>query len=126
MKKIIASLAFVLLLTGCSSSPSATDLSVSEFTGKVAEQGVVTLDVRTPGEFSEGYIEGAQLIDFQSGNFENEIAALDKSKTYAVYCRSGNRSGQAVKVMREAGFKNLYNLNGGVIDWANAGLPLVN
>ena len=126
MKKIIASLAFVLLLTGCSSSPSATDLSVSEFTGKVAEQGIVTLDVRTPGEFNEGHIEGAQLIDFQSGNFENEIAALDKSKTYAVYCRSGNRSGQAVKVMREAGFKNLYNLNGGVIDWANAGLPLVN
>jgi rhodanese-related sulfurtransferase len=82
--------------------------------------------VRTPGEFNEGHIEGAQLIDFQSGNFENEIAALDKSKTYAVYCRSGNRSGQAVKVMREAGFKNLYNLNGGVIDWANAGLPLVN
>ena len=125
MKKIIASLAFVLLLTGCSSSPSATDLSVSEFTGKVAEQGVVTLDVRTPGEFNEGHIEGSQLIDFQSGNFENEIAALDKSKTYAVYCRSGNRSGQAVKVMREAGFNNLYNLNGGVIDWANAGLPLV-
>ena len=126
MKKIIASLAFVLLLTGCSSNPSATDLSVSEFTGKVAEQGIVTLDVRTPGEFNEGHIEGAQLIDFQSGNFENEIAALDKTKTYAVYCRSGNRSGQAVKVMREAGFKNLYNLNGGVIDWANAGLPLVN
>lgn len=125
MKKIIASLAFVLLLTGCSSSPSATDLSVSEFTGKVAEQGVVTLDVRTPGEFNEGHIEGSQLIDFQSGNFENEIAALDKSKTFAVYCRSGNRSGQAVKVMREAGFNNLYNLNGGVIDWANAGLPLV-
>jgi rhodanese-related sulfurtransferase len=126
MKKVIASLAVVLLLAGCSSSPSATDLSVSEFTGKVAEQGIVTLDVRTPGEFNEGHIEGAQLIDFQSGNFENEIAALDKGKTYAVYCRSGNRSGQAVKVMREAGFKNLYNLNGGVIDWANAGLPLVN
>ena len=126
MKKVIASLAVVVLLAGCSSSPSATDLSVSEFTGKVAEQGIVTLDVRTPGEFNEGHIEGAQLIDFQSGNFENEIAALDKSKTYAVYCRSGNRSGQAVKVMREAGFNNLYNLNGGVIDWANAGLHLVN
>ena len=126
MKKVIATLAVVVLLAGCSSSPSATDLSVSEFTGKVAEQGLVTLDVRTPGEFNEGHIEGAQLIDFQSGNFENEIAALDKSKTYAVYCRSGNRSGQAVKIMRDAGFKNLYNLNGGVIDWANAGLPLVN
>jgi rhodanese-related sulfurtransferase len=126
MKKIIAIFASVLLLAGCSSSSSAVDLSVSEFSSKVTESGIITLDVRTPGEFNEGHIEGAQLIDFQSGNFENEIASLDKSKTYAVYCRSGSRSGEAVKVMRDAGFTNLYNLNGGVIDWANAGLPLVN
>ena len=126
MKKVIALIASVLLLAGCSSSSSAIDLSVTEFSGKVAEAGVITLDVRTPGEFAEGHIEGAQLIDFQSGNFENEISSLDKNATYAVYCRSGNRSGQAVKAMHDAGFHNVYNLNGGVIDWANAGLPLVN
>ncbi len=126
MKKVIALIASVLLLAGCSSSSSAVDLSVTEFSSKVAEAGVITLDVRTPGEFAEGHIEGAQLIDFQSGNFENEISTLDKNATYAVYCRSGNRSGQAVKVMHDAGFHNVYNLNGGVIDWANAGLPLVN
>ena len=126
MKKLIAIMASVLLLAGCSTSSTGTDLNVSEFSSKVTEAGIITLDVRTPGEFNEGHIEGAQLIDFQSGNFENEIATLDKSKTYAVYCRSGNRSGQAVKVMSDAGFSNLYNLNGGVIDWANAGLPLVN
>jgi len=126
MKKVIVLIASVLLLAGCSSSSSTNDLSVSEFSNKVAEAGVVTLDVRTPGEFNEGHIEGALLVDFQSGNFENEIASLDKSKTYAVYCRSGNRSGQAVKVMSEAGFTNIYNLNGGVIDWANAGKTLVN
>jgi rhodanese-related sulfurtransferase len=126
MKKVMALIASALLLAGCSSSSSAIDLSVTEFSAKVAEAGVITLDVRTPGEFAEGYIEGARLIDFQSGNFENEIAALDKNATYAVYCRSGNRSGQAVKVMHDAGFHNVYNLNGGVIDWANAGLPLVN
>ena len=126
MKKVITILASVLLLAGCSSSSSAIDLSVSEFSNKVTEAGIITLDVRTPGEFSEGHIDGALLIDFQSGNFENKIASLDKSKTYAVYCRSGNRSGEAVKVMSDAGFTNLYNLNGGVIDWANAGLPLVN
>ena len=126
MKKVIALFASVLLLAGCSSSSSTVDLSVSEFSSKVTEAGIITLDVRTPGEFNEGHIEGAQLIDFQSGNFENEIATLDKSKTYAVYCRSGSRSGQAVKVMSDAGFTNLYNLDGGVIDWANAGLPLVN
>jgi rhodanese-related sulfurtransferase len=126
MKKLIAIMASVLLLAGCSTSSTATDLNVSEFSSKVTEAGIITLDVRTPGEFNEGHIEGAQLIDFQSGNFENEIATLDKSKTYAVYCRSGNRSGQAVKVMSDAGFTSVYNLNGGVIDWAGAGLPLVN
>ena len=126
MKKVIALIASVLLMAGCSSSSGAIDLSVTDFSSKVAEAGVITLDVRTPGEFAEGHIEGAQLIDFQSGNFENEISALDKNATYAVYCRSGNRSGQAVKVMHDAGFHYVYNLNGGVIDWANAGLPLVN
>ena len=126
MKKLIALIGSILLLAGCSSSSSTIDLSVTEFSSKVAEAGVITLDVRTPGEYAEGHLEGARLIDFQSGNFENEISTLDKNATYAVYCRSGNRSGQAVKVMHDAGFHNVYNLNGGVIDWANAGLPLVN
>ena len=126
MKKVFALIASALLLAGCSSSSNAIDLSVTEFSAKVAEAGVITLDVRTPSEFAEGFIEGARLIDFQSGNFENEIAALDKNATNAVYCRSGNRSGQAVKVMQDAGFTNVFNMNGGVIDWANAGLPLVN
>jgi rhodanese-related sulfurtransferase len=125
MKKVIAILASVLLLASCTTSSTQMDLSVSEFSSKITEAGIITLDVRTPGEFNEGHIEGSVLVDFQSGNFENEIESLDKNKTYAVYCRSGNRSGQAVKVMSEAGFTNLYNLNGGVIDWANAGLPLV-
>ena len=100
-------------------------MNVLEFSEKISEPGIILIDVRTPGEFAEGFIEGARLIDFQSGNFENEIASLDKNATYAVYCRSGNRSGQAVKVMHDAGFHNVYNLDGGVIDWANAGLPLV-
>jgi rhodanese-related sulfurtransferase len=126
MKKVFALIVSALLLAGCSTSSSAIDLSVTEFSAKVAEAGVITLDVRTPGEFAEGHVEGACLIDFQSGNFENEIATLDKNATYAVYCRSGNRSGQAVKVMQDAGFTNVFNMNGGVIDWANAGLPLVN
>ena len=125
MKKLILIFTSLLLLAGCSSNAATVDLSVTEFSAKVAEAGVITLDVRTPGEFMSGFIQGAQNIDFQSGNFENEIAALDKNATYAVYCRSGNRSGQAVKVMHDAGFHNVYNLNGGVIDWTNAGLPLV-
>jgi rhodanese-related sulfurtransferase len=127
MKKIIAMLASVLLLAGCASGVTGvTNMNVEDFSKKTAESGVVTLDVRTPGEFMTGHIQGAQNIDFESGSFESQIESLDKNGTYAVYCRSGNRSGQAVKVMQDAGFKNIYNLDGGVIDWANSGLPLVN
>jgi phage shock protein E len=127
MKRIVLIIISIFVFTGCTSTTAGvTNMKVTEFSAKIAEAGVITLDVRTPGEFAEGYIEGARLIDFQSGNFENEIASLDKNATYAVYCRSGNRSGQAVKVMQDAGFTNLFNMDGGVIDWANAGLPLVN
>lgn len=126
MKKVFALISSLLLLVGCSSSTAgATNMDVLEFSKKITESGVVILDVRTPGEFAEGYIEGAQMIDFQGGSFETEIASLDKDVTYAVYCRSGNRSGQAIKIMQDAGFGNLFNLEGGVIDWANQGMPLV-
>ena len=127
MKKIIAMLASVLLLAGCASGVTGvTNMNVEDFSKKTAESGVVTLDVRTPGEFMTGHFQDAQNIDFEGGSFESQIESLDKNGTYAVYCRSGNRSGQAVKVMQDAGFKNIYNLDGGVIDWANSGLPLVN
>jgi len=126
MKKLFAVLASVLLLAGCSSSTAATNMNASEFSKKVAESGVITLDVRTPFEFATGHIQGAQNIDFDSGNFATLIESLDKNATYAVYCRSGNRSGQAVTIMTDAGFNSVYNLNGGVIDWTNAGMMLVN
>ena len=126
MKKVFALISSLLLLVGCSTSTAgAINMNVVEFSKKITESGVVILDVRTPGEFAEGFIKGAQMIDFQSGNFEAEIGSLDKDVTYAVYCRSGNRSGQAVKIMQDAGFLNLFNLEGGVIDWANQGMSLV-
>jgi rhodanese-related sulfurtransferase len=127
MKKVIALFASVLLLAGCSSSAAGVaNMNVSEFSKKITEAGVITVDVRTPGEFMTGHIQGAQNIDFESGNFENQISTLDKNGTYAVYCRSGNRSGQAVAIMHDAGFHNVYNLNGGIIDWTNSGMMLVN
>ena len=124
--KFIAALAtLVLALTGCSSSGSASpQLGIEEFAAKTAEANVVVLDVRTPAEFAEGHLANAINIDFQSRNFESEISTLDKNATYAVYCRSGNRSGQAVKVMADLGFTDLYYMDGGVIDWAAAGKPL--
>lgn len=127
MKKLIATFAALILLAGCSSTGSATtvNLNVSEFSQKITEPDVIILDVRTPEEFASGHIEGALNIDFNSGDFANEITRLNPSENYAIYCRSGSRSGQAASIMHKAGFHDVSNLNGGVIDWTNAGLSLV-
>lgn len=125
MKKIFAMLAAsALFLTGCGSEGSS-NLNAAEFKKKVAELGVVVLDVRTPSEFMEGHIENAINIDVEGMTFDGDIAKLDKNATYAVYCRSGRRSGIAVGKMKDAGFKNLFNLANGIQDWQAAGFPLV-
>jgi rhodanese-related sulfurtransferase len=127
MKKLITSFAAIILLAGCSSTGSATtvNLNVSEFSQKITEPGVIIVDVRTPEEFASGHIEGALNIDFNSGNFANEITRLNPSETYAVYCRSGNRSGVATEQMAELGFVDMYDMQGGILDWEAAGGPVV-
>jgi rhodanese-related sulfurtransferase len=126
MKKLLSVLfASTLILTGCSSGSSATDLDASGFANKIAEPGVVILDVRTAGEFAEGHIQNAINIDVEGGQFDSGIAQLDKIKTYAVYCRSGRRSGAAVEKMSDAGFTSLFNLNVGIVDWQSQGYPVV-
>jgi rhodanese-related sulfurtransferase len=126
MKKLLSVLfASSLILTGCASGGSATNLEASEFANKIAEPGVVILDVRTAGEFAEGHIQNAINIDVEGGQFDSGIAQLDKTKTYAVYCRSGRRSGAAVEKMSDAGFTSLFNLNVGIVDWQSQGYPVV-
>jgi len=85
----------------------------------------VVLDVRTPGEFAKGHIEGAVLVDYRSPAFREEIAGQDRAKTYLVYCRTGNRSVGAMNVMKELGFRNYYHLEGGIKRWQEDGLPVV-
>lgn len=82
-----------------------------------SNKDAIVLDVRTSGEFRQGAIPGAKNIDIMSPNFQQQVAALDKTKTYLVYCRSGNRSGQACQIMSGAGFTSLYNLSGGVMSY---------
>ena len=75
------------------------------------------LDVRTDREFSMGHIKGASQIDFYRNDFQEELAKLDPDVPVYVYCRSGNRSGQAAKMMKQMGFKTVYNLQGGSGAW---------
>lgn len=85
---------------------------------------LVVLDVRTPEEFAEGHLEGAVLVDFYATDFAEQLAALDTDVPYLVYCRSGNRSGQALGVMEQLGFTSAVDVDGGIVAWTGAGLPV--
>lgn len=121
MKKLALAFAALLTLAACGSS-GATVQDANAFAETVAKAGVVVLDVRTPGEFAEGHIANAVNIDAESGNFDAQIATLDKTKEYAVYCRSGRRSAIATDAMSKAGFTNIKELQGGLLSWTG---PLV-
>ncbi|MDB4767421.1 rhodanese-like domain-containing protein [Flavobacteriaceae bacterium] len=95
------------------------DLSQEVWASQLAEDPKsVILDVRTAGEVSEGIIPGAIHLDiFMGQGFLDGLEALDKSKNYYVYCRSGNRSGQACAIMNSVGFETTHNLIGGFMEW---------
>ncbi|MBC2839125.1 rhodanese-like domain-containing protein [Robiginitalea sp. SC105] len=83
-----------------------------------SDPDAVILDVRTDEEVEDGYIPGSIQIDFYRGQgFLDELDKLDKSKSYYVYCRSGNRSGQACSLMNSKGFERTFNLKGGMLEW---------
>jgi len=92
-------------------------VSPEEFKTELEEE-VVLIDVRTPAEFAQGHIEGAVNADFyDSENFENYLYELDRDQKYMIYCRSGNRSGQTLQVMKDKGFAEVTNLDGGISLW---------
>jgi rhodanese-related sulfurtransferase len=84
----------------------------------------IVLDVRTPQEFEESRIENALNLDYHSNNFEAELSKLNRDGKYLVYCRSGRRSSNAVKLMDDLGFKDVKNMQGGITKWTNKGLPV--
>lgn len=85
----------------------------------------VLLDVRTPNEFKNGYIQGALLLDYHSRDFVDRLKALDRDKTYLIYCRSGNRSGKSLAIFEKLGFQHAYHLDTGLIGWSREKNPLV-
>ena len=95
------------------------DLTQEEWAEQLeSDENAVVLDVRTDAEVADGIIPNAIHLDFYGGqDFIDEIEKLDKNKNYYVYCRSGNRSGQACQIMEELGFENAYNLEGGMLQW---------
>ncbi len=96
---------------------SFQNVNKEEFKNGMEREGAVVLDVRTPGEWHEGVIPGAELVNVMDPSFADRIDALDRAKSYYVYCRSGNRSGMVSSFMTQRGFNEVYNLSDGLISW---------
>ena len=94
-----------------------TKISANEFEKMNNEGKFLLVDVRTLKEFTEGYIKDAVNVDFKKRTFSDYINAIPKDKPIGVYCRSDNRSGKAAIIMQSLGFKNVYDLDGGIKAW---------
>ena len=138
----------LLLTAGCSSGDTATSDSGTESSDSSSDaeaagirlvsategaslqsdplDDLVILDVRTPEEFAEGHLDGAVMIDFYEADFADRLGELDPEVPYLLYCRSGNRSGQTTAIMGDLGFTDVADVDGGIVAWSGAGLPVVN
>jgi rhodanese-related sulfurtransferase len=137
---LIIILATLALSGGCASpqSPPATQPAATPVIKTISAQeapdfivknqnnpNFMIIDVRTPGEFADGHIDKAINIDVQSADFESNVGKLSRDKTYLVYCRSGARSTEASTKMEQMGFKDLYNMSGGISQLIQEGYPVV-
>jgi rhodanese-related sulfurtransferase len=96
-------------------------ISPSEFEQKLSIPEVQLIDVRSAEEYADGGIKGSVNINFNSADFEDQIQKLNKEKPVLVYCLSGGRSGSAANKMNSLGFKEVYNLQGGLVQWRSEG-----
>jgi rhodanese-related sulfurtransferase len=90
-----------------------------------ATENKIILDVRTTGEYKEGHISGATLLDYYKADFKQQAAKLDKSQPIFVYCKGGGRSESAVDILTDLGFKQVYDLKGGINAWMKYNKPIV-
>lgn len=121
MQRFYLSFLVMGILCACHTQNNAPEyelLPPSEFQALIkSDKNLQLLDVRTPGEFNEGKLEGAQNIDIHSPDFEERLKAMDKDKTYGVYCAVGARSAAATERMKQLGFKKIFELKGGYVNW---------
>ncbi|OKL40555.1 rhodanese-like domain-containing protein [Pontibacter flavimaris] len=125
--RILAISILATLMFGCAGMPQqgpaqVQKLTPTEFKEQNMNSKTVLVDVRTPEEYESGHLDGAMLSDFRGGVFAEDLKNWDKDKVYYLYCASGNRSGQAAELMKQAGFQHIYDL-GGYQSLKEAGLP---
>lgn len=100
------------------------NVKADQFNELSKQNNVQLVDVRTKEEYDTGHIKDALNINVQDSSFLSQIDKLDKNKPILVYCRSGKRSNDATEIMKKAGFTRIVNLEGGILSWEEAALPI--
>ena len=120
MKNALILLFLITSLVACKSQTTQVVkvVDVTTFKKGIAKKDIQLIDVRTPAEFKEGYIEKAILIDFKAENFKTKVQELDKNKPVYLYCRSGKRSALASTILKDLGFNEIVDLEGGYLAWS--------
>ena len=122
--RFFCTLTAALFFLACNSN--AQNVDANAFEQKINAGGVQVLDVRTAGEYSGSHLKNVMLADWTNkAQFEERVKYLDKNKTLLVYCAAGGRSGQAAVWLKEQGFKEVVNLQGGITAWNAASKPVV-
>ena len=119
-------LLFSLLLAVASIvQAQVTSLSAADFKKAIDRNDGILLDTRSQGEYARGHIAGSRMIDLQDPNVSKTLLALPKDKPLYLYCYSGARSMSIASFLMQNGYTKVYNMQRGLIDWSNNGLPLV-
>ncbi|WP_373538359.1 rhodanese-like domain-containing protein [Chamaesiphon sp.] len=126
---LLVSIPFIVIINRVIVS-ATIDRTTDNITPQIAAQliqqqsnkrSLVILDVRTPQEYANGHLDRAVNVDFYRPEFRQAIDRLERQKTYLIYCHSGVRSSRSIHLMRAMGFKQVYNLEGGIRRWQQAG-----
>lgn len=113
------------VLVSCHGSAQSSDIPVDQFQAGIAKENTQVLDVRTLDEYNSGHISGSLLADWtRREEFERRVKSLDKNKPVYTYCLSGGRSRAAAAQLKKEGFKEVYNLEGGIVAWKRATKPV--
>lgn len=129
-KKYVLLLMIIGLCFGCKKEESKATvstiemISAEEMANLEDMESVQLVDVRTVEEFVSGHIKGAQNIVYLSDTWSTEIEKLDKEEPVYVYCAKGGRSAKCAQLLADAGFKKIYDLEGGIGQWKQAGKPV--
>mgnify|MGYP003585913714 CR=1 FL=1 len=126
MKKVLSLLVILLSFSSCIKKPveGVRVVDVATYETEMSKPNVQLIDVRTPAEYAEGHIANSKNINITGEDFDAQVALLDKSKPVLLYCKSGMRSAKASLRLKELGFENITDLDGGFGTWRNANKPI--